>query len=87
MNKKTLWTIVVMAFALNLGGILWIRSELLDSGTVGFSREEENSKRPANGEDIFRCSPEMGEHTDEVLDEYGFDMDEVRELRAEGTVA
>ena len=39
MNKKTLWTIVVMAFALNLGGILWIRSELLDSGTVGFSNE------------------------------------------------
>ena len=37
--------------------------------------------------DIFRCSPELGEHTDEVLDEYGFDMDEVRELRAEGTVA
>ncbi len=39
MNKKTLWTIVVMAFALNLGGILWIRSELLDAGTVGFSNE------------------------------------------------
>ena len=37
--------------------------------------------------DIFRCSPELGEHTDEVLGEYGFDMDEVRELRAEGTVA
>ena len=37
--------------------------------------------------DIFRCSPELGEHTDDVLDEYGFDMDEVRELRAEGTVA
>ena len=37
--------------------------------------------------DIFRCSPELGEHTDDVLDEYGFNMDEVRELRAEGTVA
>ncbi len=37
--------------------------------------------------DIFRCSPELGEHTDDVLGEYGFDIDEVRELRAEGTVA
>tara|TARA_B100000929_G_scaffold289178_1_gene279181 strand:+ start:683 stop:1831 length:1149 start_codon:yes stop_codon:yes gene_type:complete len=37
--------------------------------------------------DIFRCSPQLGEHTDDVLDEYGFDSDEIQELRDQGTVA
>ena len=37
--------------------------------------------------DIFRCSPQLGEHTEDVLDEYGFDSDEIQELRDQGTVA
>ena len=36
---------------------------------------------------IFRCSPELGEHTDIVLDEYGFDSNEIQQLRDQGTVA
>ena len=36
---------------------------------------------------IFRCSPELGEHTDVVLDEYGFDSNEIQQLRDQGTVA
>ena len=30
MNKKTVWILIVAAFALNLAGLLWIRSELLE---------------------------------------------------------
>ena len=32
--------------------------------------------------DIFRCSPELGEHTREVLADAGFDADEITDLRA-----
>lgn len=34
--------------------------------------------------DIFRCSPELGEHTDEVLEEFGFSAVEMRELAEQG---
>ena len=37
------------------------------------------SETPA---DIFRCSPELGEHTREVLAEAGFSQDEITDLRA-----
>jgi crotonobetainyl-CoA:carnitine CoA-transferase CaiB-like acyl-CoA transferase len=36
------------------------------------------SETPAG---IFRCSPELGEHTREVLDESGFSKDEITDLR------
>ena len=32
---------------------------------------------------VFRCSPELGEHTDEVLSEFGFNAEEVRSLAEE----
>ncbi|MYD43411.1 MAG: CoA transferase [Gammaproteobacteria bacterium] len=34
--------------------------------------------------DIFRCSPELGEHTVEVLEEFGFSPDEVHSLAERG---
>lgn len=34
--------------------------------------------------DIFRCSPELGEHTDEVLAEFGFSTEEISELGEQG---
>ena len=36
--------------------------------------------------DIFRCSPELGEHTREVLGEAGFDEAEIADLRARKVV-
>ena len=36
--------------------------------------------------DIFRCSPELGEQTREVLAESGYSQDEITQMRAEGIV-
>lgn len=36
--------------------------------------------------DIFRCSPELGEHAEEVLREYGFADEEIRALFDEGVI-
>ena len=36
--------------------------------------------------EIFRCSPELGEHTREVLGEAGFDEDAITDMRARGVV-
>ncbi len=40
-------------------------------------------KTPA---DIFRCSPELGEHTREVLGEAGYSQDQITDLRARNIV-
>ena len=42
------------------------------------------SETPA---EIFRCSPELGEHTVELLEEYGFDQSAITEFRTQNIVA
>ena len=36
--------------------------------------------------ELFRCSPKLGEHTDEVLQETGYTLDEINGFRDMGIV-
>ena len=36
--------------------------------------------------EIFRCSPRLGEHTDEILEEFGFGRQEIENLHEQGVV-